>query len=222
MVLSNDVNGSGVVEGRRADRNHRRQSTASQTNNEASGGTFHGPVIMGGQVQFGQGQTQVRNGTRLGAHEQMYSCGEWVDLAYDPVPDVGTGDFYDDLRAAEFDPWLAADGFADMADSRYAHDRHVPLNLVVHERHSRVPRFVIVLTGNTYGSILTTYAASLPDLMDLLAKWAPTINLLAQVDGLAREQRDSTGADEEVSAAPPPPAPSSLSHIVRPDGPRTP
>ncbi|MFD7618901.1 hypothetical protein [Streptomyces sp. NPDC059802] len=210
------------MEEHRADRNHRRQSTASQTNNEASGGTFHGPVIMGGQVQFGHTQNPVRNGTRLGAHEQMYSCGEWVDLAYDPVPDAGSGDFYDDLRAAEFYPWLAADGFADKADSRYAHDLHVPLNLVVHERHSRVPRFVIVLTGNTYGSILTTYAASLPDLMDLLAKWTPTINLLAQIDGLAKEQRDSTGADKQSSAAPPLPASSLLSRMVSPNGPRTP
>ncbi|MCX5501492.1 hypothetical protein OG887_19210 [Streptomyces sp. NBC_00053] len=210
------------MEEHRTDRNHRRQSTASQTNNEASGGTFHGPVIMGGQVQFGQNQIPVRNGTRLGAHEQMYSCGEWVDLAYDPVPDAGTGDFYDDLRAAEFDPWLAADGFADKVDSRYAHDRHVPLNLVVYERHSRVPRFVIVLTGNTYGSILTTYAASLPDLMDLLAKWTPTINLLAQIDGLAKDQRDSTGADEHSAAALSLPASSHLSRIVSPNGPRTP
>lgn len=206
----------------RADRNHRRQSTASHTNNEASGGTFHGPVIMGGQVQFGQSQNPVRNGTRLGAHEQMYSSGEWIDLAYDPVPDAGTGDFYDDLRAAEFDPWLAADGFADKVDSRYVHDLHVPLNLVVYERHSRVPRFVIVLTGNTYGSVLTTYAASLPDLMDLLAKWTPAMNLLAQIDGLAKEQRDSTGANEHSTPAPSLPASSLLSRIASPNGPRTP
>ncbi|MEU2670070.1 hypothetical protein [Streptomyces sp. NPDC007164] len=77
----------------------------------------------------------------------------------------------------------------------------MPLNLVAYERHSRVPRFVIVLTGNTDGSILTTYAASLPDLMDLLAKWAPTMNLLAQIDRLAKEQRDSTRADEHSAAA---------------------
>ncbi|MFC9752365.1 hypothetical protein [Streptomyces sp. NPDC056921] len=211
-----------MVEEHRAAGNPRRQSTASQINNEASGGTFHGPVIMGGQVQFGQTQNPVRNGTRLGAHEQMYSCGEWVDLAYDPVPDAGTGDFYDDLHAAEFDPWLAADGFADKVDSRYAHDRHVPLNLVVYERHSRVPRFVIVLTGNTYGSVLTTYAASLPDLMDLLARWTPTINLLAQIDGLAKEQRGSTGADEHSAAALSLPASSLLSRMVSPNGPRTP
>jgi hypothetical protein len=172
----------------RTDRNAHSNGTA-QTNNEASGGTFHGPVIMGGQVQFGLHQQEIRSGTRLGAHDQMFSCGEWVDLAYDPVPDAGSGDFSEDLRTAGFEPWFAADGFADKAGSSYTHDRYMPLNLVVYERHTRVPRFAIEVTGNTWGTVLTAYAAALPDLMELLAKWTPTLKLLAQINQTADEKR---------------------------------
>ncbi|MYU53273.1 MULTISPECIES: hypothetical protein [Streptomyces] len=192
------------MEKSRTDRNRHQHGAAPRTNNEASGGTFHGPVIMGGQVQFEVQQQAIRNGTRLGAHDQMYSYGEWIDLAYEPVPDAGTGDFADDLRAAGFAHWFAADGFADKAESPYFHDRCIPLNLVVYERDVRVPRFAIELTGNTCGSILTTYAASLPDLMGLLAMWAPTLRLLAEVDGMAKQRRESAEAD----AVPTPPGPS--------------
>ncbi|MGV9690182.1 hypothetical protein ACWDUX_13820 [Streptomyces sp. NPDC003444] len=185
----------------RTDRNGRSYGATPQTNNEASGGTFHGPVIMGGRVQFEMKQQSIRSGTRLGAHDQMFSCGEWIDLAYEPVPDVGSGDFAEDLRAAGFFPWFAADGFADKAGSSYAHDLHMPVNLVVYERHARVPRFAIELTGNTDGTVLTTYAASIPDLMELLAKWTPTLKLLAQINQIAQEQRGLEGAD--VSPVPP-------------------
>ncbi|MFE4815251.1 hypothetical protein ACFRFU_02225 [Streptomyces sp. NPDC056704] len=170
------------------------------TNNEASGGTFHGPVIMGGQVQFELPQQKIGSGTRLGAHDQMYSCGEWADLAYDPVPDTGSGDFAEDLRTAGFEPWFAADGFADKAGNSYCHDLYMPLNLVVYERHARVPRFAIQLTGNADGAVLTTYAAALPDLMELLAKWTPTLAVLAQIGELANEQRKQTSTED----APPP------------------
>ncbi|WP_411092505.1 hypothetical protein [Streptomyces sp. 049-1] len=162
---------------------------APQTNNEASGGTFHGPVIMGGQVQFELPQHKVRTGTRLGAHDQMFSHGEWVDLAYDPIPDAGTSDYADDLRAAGFHPWFAANGFADKVHSRYVHDLHLPLNLVVYERHDRVPRFALLLTGNADGTILTAYAAALPDLMTLLGQWTPTLRLLGQTDQIASTLR---------------------------------
>ncbi|MFD4955255.1 hypothetical protein [Streptomyces sp. NPDC058451] len=180
----------------------------AQINNKASGGTFHGPVIMGGKVQFGLSQQPIRSGTRLGAHDQMFSCGEWVDLAYDPVPDTGSGDFKEDLFAAGFYPWFAANGFADKAESLYAHDLHMPLNLVVYERHDRVPRFAIQLTGNTWGSVLTTYASALPDLMRLLAEWSPTLKVLAEADRMAQEQR------KQASAEKPPPPPADLESII--------
>ncbi|WP_234527301.1 MULTISPECIES: hypothetical protein [unclassified Streptomyces] len=160
-----------------------------QTNNEASGGTFHGPVIMGGQVQFELPHHKVRAGTRLGAHEQMFSHGEWVDLAYDPVPDAGTGDYAEDLSAAGFHAWFTANGFADGVHNNRVHDLHLPLNLVVYERHDRVPRFALLLTGNADGTILTAYAAALPDLMVLLAQWTPTLRMLAQTDQIASSLR---------------------------------
>jgi hypothetical protein len=141
---------------------------------------------MGGQVQLELPQQKVRSGTRLGAHDQMFSHGEWIDLAYDPVPDAGTGDYAEDLHAAGFCSWFAANGFADKVDSRYSHGPlHLPLNLVVYERQARVPRFALLLTGNTDGCVLTAYAATLPDLMNLLAQWTPTLKLLAQTDQIA-------------------------------------
>lgn len=176
---------------------------------------------MGGQIRIGEHQQAIRSGTRLGAHEQMYSCGEWVDLAYDPVPDAGTGDFAEDLRAAGFYPWLAADGFADQVDSRYCHDLHVPLSLVVYERYDRVPRFAVKLTGNTDGTLLTTYAASLPDLMDLLAKWTPTIKMLAQIDRVAKKQREAADAAPPSAGSLPLPPSSLTTSLVRPTGPHS-
>ncbi|MEU2179354.1 hypothetical protein [Streptomyces thermolilacinus] len=170
---------------------------AIRTNNEAVGGTFHGPVIMGGQlgqVQIGISKEKPRIGTRLGAHDQMYSAGEWVDLAYDPVPET-SGDLYEELRAAGFERWFTADGSRDMVGGSVYQEPRLPLNLVVYERHARVPRFAIELTGNADGALLYAYAATLPDLMELLAKWTPVLGALGQTEQLARSLAKQASTD---------------------------
>ncbi|GGR07909.1 hypothetical protein GCM10010195_73440 [Kitasatospora griseola] len=55
----------------------------------------------------------------------------------------------------------------------------LPLEMTVYHRYGMVPRFAIDLSGNQDGTILTAYAAELPDVMDLIARWAPAVQALA-------------------------------------------
>ncbi|MFD7591964.1 hypothetical protein ACFV6D_02895 [Kitasatospora sp. NPDC059812] len=51
--------------------------------------------------------------------------------------------------------------------------------MTAYHRYRAVPRFAIDLSGNQDGTILTAYAAELPDVMDLIARWAPAVQALA-------------------------------------------
>ncbi|MFJ9847300.1 hypothetical protein ACIRYZ_44135 [Kitasatospora sp. NPDC101155] len=104
----------------------------------------------------------------------VYESGEWTALAKDPVPDDGSGDWYANLRQAGFERWTSSNPHAGEWTGE-----ELPLEMTVYHRHRTVPRFAIDLQGNQDGTILTAYAAELPDVMDLIARWAPAVQALA-------------------------------------------
>ncbi|MCX5215949.1 hypothetical protein OG689_43200 [Kitasatospora sp. NBC_00240] len=113
---------------------------------------------------------------------QMYVSGRWVDLDEDPAPDNNNdGDWEGMLKAAGFSRWTSAG-----TSTREGGDE-LPLDLRVYNRHGAVPGFAIDLMGYDSGETLTAYAATLADVMELLAQWAPAVQALAATDLLTRE-----------------------------------
>ncbi|MFJ6384742.1 hypothetical protein ACIQI7_32630 [Kitasatospora sp. NPDC092039] len=116
----------------------------------------------------------------------MFQDGRWVFLDEDPVPDAGAdGDWIAMLKAAGFSKWFAS---STRSRNQVSGDE-LPLDLRVYNRHGTVPRFAVDLVGYDSGETLTAYAAALPDVMELLARWAPAVHALAAADLLTRDGR---------------------------------
>ncbi|MFF2751323.1 hypothetical protein ACFVVA_38020 [Kitasatospora sp. NPDC058048] len=104
----------------------------------------------------------------------VYENGEWTALPKDPVPDDGSGDWHANLRQAGFERWTSSNQHPVEWPGE-----ELPIEMTVYHRYRTVPRFAIDLQGNPDGAILTAYAAELPDMMDLIARWAPAVQALA-------------------------------------------
>ena len=105
----------------------------------------------------------------------VYENGDWIALAKDPVPDDDSGDWVAMLKKAGFEPWTSSS--AEVGGLWTGAE--LPLEMTVYHRYRTVPRFAIDLQGNRDGTTLTAYAAELPDVMDLIARWAPAVQALA-------------------------------------------
>ncbi|MEV0281700.1 hypothetical protein AB0I22_35675 [Streptomyces sp. NPDC050610] len=114
----------------------------------------------------------------------LYSAGQWTRLDHDPVPDTPTadGDWAQMLQEAGFRSWY------EVAAPPKAYNFPIPLELCVYERSTGPrPRFAVELRSDL---VLTVFCEELPDLMDLLAKWAPTVHALAAASQIAKEQAE--------------------------------
>ncbi|RAJ31751.1 hypothetical protein K353_06102 [Kitasatospora sp. SolWspMP-SS2h] len=104
----------------------------------------------------------------------VYESGEWTALPKDPVPDDGSGDWYAMLKKAGFERWTSS----CLRAGEWTGEELL-LEMTVYHRYGTIPHFAIDLYGNEDTSILTAYAAELPDVMDLIARWAPAVQALA-------------------------------------------
>lgn len=111
-------------------------------------------------------------------YAQMYAGGSWTTVI-DEIRMVGDSfqkqgiDVKEVRRKAGFHLWVKfgnLDGFS------------LPMSLEVYQRsESKEPQYELMVEG-TGGSIPSVYARTLPDVMDLLAKWAPAIQATAVTD----------------------------------------
>lgn len=106
-------------------------------------------------------------------YAHMYADGSWstvVDEISMVAETVETGDSVAIRRKAGFEPWVSfgsQDGFS------------LPMSLEICQRvKGPEPQYVIDVEG-TRGHIPHVYARTLPDVMELLSKWAPAVQATA-------------------------------------------
>ncbi len=75
----------------------------------------------------------------------------------------------------------------------------VPLALAMYSREAPPLQFLVQLEGNAGNVVEHVFAETLPDAMELLAKWVP----IAQAGALVELVRRQTDAEVEASHAPP-------------------
>ncbi|MEU8526443.1 hypothetical protein AB0C77_12725 [Streptomyces sp. NPDC048629] len=100
-------------------------------------------------------------------HSPLFRAGTWTTFPFDPC--AKTTDWDDALGQLGFSQWTATDGMTDSADL-------LPLSLRIWMR-SEHPRYVVEV--DTIDSFDHVLAHDLPDVMELLARWAPAIQAFA-------------------------------------------
>lgn len=127
----------------------------------------------------------------------LYADGRWstvldeITMLWDRKENehLGSAEIY---AKAGFGPWVqfgSLDGFS------------LPMSVEVYQRsedHKREPQYVVDVEG-TGGHIPHVYARTLPDVMDLLGKWAPTVQATAVTELL----RQLNNPDERVHRSAP-------------------
>jgi hypothetical protein len=120
--------------------------------------------------------------------------GEWVERD-DPVMaacDPRGGDVRAAMASLGFEAWCQI-GAPDLAT--------VPVTLALYSREAPPLQFLLQLEGNAGNVVEHVFAETLPDAMELLAKWTP----IAQAGALAElVSRQVVFGGEPPHAAPPP------------------
>ena len=111
-------------------------------------------------------------------YAHMYADGAWstvvdeIAMFWDQ-PENGSLDSSEVRRKAGFSQWVR---FGNL-------DGHsLPMSLEIYQREKeREPQYEVLVEG-TGGHIPSVYARTLPDVMDLLSKWAPAVQASAVAD----------------------------------------
>ena len=103
----------------------------------------------------------------LSTHAPLFRAGAWTTTPFAPY--TTTDDWDEALKLLGFTLWMTTEGMTGCLDL-------LPLSLRVWAR-SEHPRYVIEV--NTVDAFDHALTHDLPDLMDLLARWAPAIQAFA-------------------------------------------
>ncbi|MEV8455560.1 hypothetical protein AB0467_28280 [Streptomyces sp. NPDC052095] len=126
-----------------------------------------------------QSSAKTLTGPRPAAETPLYQAGEWSIISFAPLFEASDWDAA--LKELGFEPWTVTDGLCGEGLDL------LPLSIRVWRRQA-LPRFIVEV--NTLDAYDPVFAADLPDLMELLARWSPAIqglavaNLLADVNHL--------------------------------------
>jgi hypothetical protein len=134
--------------------------------------------------------------------------GDWVERD-DPVMaacDPHGGDVYAAMASLGYEAWCEI-GVADLPS--------VPVTLALYSREAPPLQFLLQLEGNAGNVVEHVFAETLPDAMELLAKWAP----IAQVGALAELVKQHEADELQGGAARAAPPDRTVATPVSPPGP---
>jgi hypothetical protein len=121
--------------------------------------------------------------------------GEWVERE-DPVMaacDPSGGDVHQAMTSLGFEAWCQV-GATDPPT--------VAVTLALYSREAPPLQFLLQLEGNAGNMVEHVFAETLPDAMELLAKWAPIAQAGALVDLVRRRGDGEPGSDPAAGERP--------------------
>ncbi|MBB6001335.1 hypothetical protein HNR25_005166 [Streptomonospora salina] len=137
----------------------------------------------------------------MAATAPCYAGGQWSQI-HDFFDEASTDDrdLEDALKAAGFAPcpWSVIGDKQALS---------VPLSLTVFARTdltSDKPHFLVQAEGDSHGPIANAFVQTLPDLMELLSRWAPAVQsaaVTAAVTGLHEAQHPPNKGDTALTKA---------------------
>lgn len=123
--------------------------------------------------------TEKQTADEGAVHAPLYADGQWTTTP-DEFAAQDIDDYFEALSAAGFSPHLW---------TRVGSREHVaPLNLEVYLRwhwDDRPPRFLVDVCGSG-GRSQRIYVKDVPDLMDLMSQWLPTVQSGVVTDALCQ------------------------------------
>src|SRR5690554_215188 len=102
----------------------------------------------------------------------------FTDGAWGEGPDVVARDWPEESDVFKA---LQQSGYSEWACIGDGDALAVPLTLTIFTRVEE-PQFYISVEGNKHSNIYNVYVRNVPDLMELLAKWVPTVQAAAVTD----------------------------------------
>jgi hypothetical protein len=120
--------------------------------------------------------------------------GEWLERE-DPVMaacDPRGGDVYAAMASLGYEAWCQV-GVGDLPA--------VPLSLALFSREMPPLQFLLQLEGNAGNVVEHVFAETLPDAMELLAKWAPLARIVTRAEPARRYPADGPGLRTDVAVA---------------------
>jgi hypothetical protein len=122
--------------------------------------------------------------------------GEWVERE-DPVMaacDPSGGDVYAALTSLGYEAWCQV-GVGDLPP--------VPVSLMLFSRETAPLQFLIQLEGNAGNVVEHVFAETLPDAMDLLARWGPLARTTTRTEWPRHYLPDPAVPESPTLAEPP-------------------